>query len=179
MNPFKTIMKELCLSPFPVHRANDPSSLLLMEQEGFVDEAVVTALMAASPLGRRVADPDDLVLAADDLDFAGWRLSKAVIARTAEVPPQVIDAIVRRPSLPATGEPRRDSRHSSSHRWWLTGLAGVMIPAVLLSLPGHLGLHLETLLSPRATTPSLPVPLNRQPPPQLSPKLNEHSRLGR
>ena len=114
-------MKPLCLTPLPAHRADDKSSLLVMEREGFVDEAVVTALVTGSHLGRSVADPDDLALAADDLDFAGWRLSKSATVRSAEVPPQVIDAIVRRALPPVTGDSKRGSWQSPSRRWWLAG----------------------------------------------------------
>lgn len=114
-------MNPLRLTPFPAHRADDKSTSRVMEREGFVDEAVVTALVTGSHLGRSMADPDDLALAADDLDFAGWRLSPSVNMRSAEVPPQVIDAIVRRALPPVTGESRRGSRQPASRRWWLAG----------------------------------------------------------
>ncbi len=173
-------MKQPRLSPLPAHRADDQSTLLLMEREGFVDEAVVTALVTSSHLGRSVADPDDLALAADDLDFAGWRLSKSVTVRTAEVPPQVIDAIVRRALPPVIGDPHPGSRHSASHRWWLTAFAGVLLfPAVMLLLPGHLGMQLDPLLSPRNMTTSEPVPLKNDQPAKESPELTEVSRSGR
>jgi hypothetical protein len=180
VNPSKPMMKPLCLSPLPAHRADEKSTLLLMEREGFVDEAVVTALVTRGHLGRSVADPDDLALAADDLDFAGWRLSKSVTVRSAEVPPQVIDAIVRRALPPVIGEPRCGSRPSASHRWWLTGLAGLLIfPMVVLMLPSHLGIKFDALLSPRIMTTTEPVPLKNDEPLKGSSELTEVSRIGR
>ncbi len=125
-------MKPLCLSPFPTRRADDDSASHLIERDGFVDEAVVTALVRDNYHGRSVAYPDDLALAADDLDFAGWSLTKSVPARSAEVPPQVIDAIVRRASPQVSRELRRDSSHPKSRRQWLAGLAVLIIAALIL-----------------------------------------------
>ena len=121
-------MKPLCLNPFPTRRANDESAVNLIEREGFVDEAVVTALLRESHLGRSIAYPDDLALAADDLDFAGWSLPKPLPTRSAEVPPQVIDAIIRRATFPrATRELRRHSP-----RPWLIGIALLLIAALIV-----------------------------------------------
>ena len=149
-------MTPLRLSPFPTHRADDKSTLLLMEREGFVDEAVVAALVTSRHSGRSVANPDDLALAADDLDFAGWLQSKSVTARSAEVPPQVIDAIVRRTLPPPTEQPLHGSRRSPSRRWWLTGLALLLVfPAVLLFLQAHFGNQLFSRVIPT----SIPDPM--------------------
>ena len=126
-------MKPLCLNPFPTRRADDGSAMHLIEREGFVDEAVVTALVRESHLGRSIAYPDDLALAADDLDFAGWSLPKTLPTRSAEVPPRVIDAIVRRATFPqATRELRRHSR-----RPWLIGFALLLIAAVIVVFAAH------------------------------------------
>jgi hypothetical protein len=60
-----------------------------MEKEGLVDEAVVMALISDTHSGRSMACPEDLALAAEDLDFAGWQLpaTQAARPRAAEIPP--------------------------------------------------------------------------------------------
>ena len=134
------MIKPLCLSPFPTRRADDESPLPLMQREGFVDEAVVATLVRESQFGRSVAYPDDLALAVDDLDFAGWSFAKSVQPRSAEVPPQVIDAIVRRASPQVSSVLRSDTR-----RQWLMGLAILLIAAVILLLAAHPEALLKTL----------------------------------
>jgi hypothetical protein len=60
-----------------------------MEKEGLVDEAVVMALISDTHSERSMAYPEDLALAAEDLDFAGWHLpaTQAAGPRAAEIPP--------------------------------------------------------------------------------------------
>ena len=166
------MMKPLSLSPFPTRRADDASALHLIEREGFVDEAVVTALVRDSLLGRRIAYPDDLALAADDLDFAGWSLSKTVPPRSAEVPPQVIDAIVRRASPQVSSELRRDSRHPRNRRQWLVGLATLPIAALIVLLAARPETFSQAPLSSGKSTVSQPAPLNKTEPVRQSPKLS-------
>lgn len=119
-------MKSLPLSQLPSVRTNDESEALQMEREGFVDEAAVLAILNGPTHLRTSAHPEDLILAADDLDFAGWQLpTTAAGGRPAEFPPQVIDAIVRcRATPPNLDEPGIGSPHFGSHRWWLAGMAG-------------------------------------------------------
>ena len=92
------MMNSLRLSPLPSTRPSDESDSRSMEREGFVDEAVVMTLITETHPGRRVAYPEDLALAADDLDFAGWQLpvTHAARPRAAEIPPHVTNAVVRR-----------------------------------------------------------------------------------
>lgn len=156
------MMNPLRLSPLPSTRANDEPGSLLMESEGFVDEAVVTALMTGPDNSRRVAYPEDLVLAADDLDFAGWQLSPALpVRRAAEVPPHVIDAILRRAAPPALEESGIGVPHRGNHRWWLAGLAGVLstmlFSVLLLTLSSRPGTPFERDPSPGVLTAAKPT----------------------
>ena len=148
------MIKPLCLSPFPTRRADDESPLPLMQREGFVDEAVVATLVRESQLGRSVAYPDDLALAADDLDFAGWSLAKTVPTRSAEVPPQVIDAIVRRASPQVSSVLRSDTRRPRNRRSWRVGLAILLIAAVIVLSAAHLESFLQTGFSCEKIAPS-------------------------
>jgi hypothetical protein len=173
-------MSALGISPLPTLRANEESSQLLMEREGFVDEAVVAALRSA-PLNstRAVGYPEDLALAADDLDFAGWQLAKPAATRRPEVPPQVIAAIVRRAAPPAPLELGIGAPHQGNHRWWLAGLAGItstiLFAVLLFSLSARPGLQFKTILPSRVVTASPPLPAKQAETPKAAPELTEAS----
>lgn len=174
MNPLK-------LSPLPSTRPADESRSLAMEREGFVDEAVVLALITGPSHPRRVSYPEDLALAADDLDFAGWQQPSAAPSRprTAEVPPHVIDAIVRRAAPPVLQETGISPPHHGAHRWWLAGLAGVLatmlFSVLLLSLASRPEEPFEAISKSVKLTRATP-PLPRTIPPlQASPELTDAS----
>ncbi|MES2439329.1 MAG: hypothetical protein V4584_09690 [Verrucomicrobiota bacterium] len=173
-------MNPLRLSPLPSLRADDESGTLLMEREGFVDEAVVTALVRNTHHHHRSTPyPEDLALAADDLDFAGWRLSSSPPVRGPEFSPQVINAIVRRAAPPMIEEPGLGSPHLGSHRWWLAGLAGVistmLFSLLLLSLSVRPGSHFAPVLSPRALIQAKVAPAPETPAEKASPELTDVS----
>lgn len=176
-------MNPLGLSPLPSIRAEDESGSFLLERDGFVDEALVSAMVSAPhhPI-RSTAYPEDLALSADDMDFAGWRLSSAVTVRRAEVPPQVIAAIVRRATPPVIAEPGLGISHQGSHRWWLAGLAGVLstmlFSVLLLSLSARPGSRLDTLLAPQVLAPAKPLPVQKAPA-VSTPELTDISPAGR
>ena len=66
-------MKPLTVSPLPSVRPDDDPGSWLMERGGFVDEEVVTAIMA-KPLQIALAPvPRNQMLTSEDIDFAGWR----------------------------------------------------------------------------------------------------------
>ena len=105
--------------------------------------------------------PEDLILGVDDIDYAGWQLSPARSFRSCEVPPQVIDAIVRRATPPSVEEPGIGIPHLGSHRWWLAGLAGVLstmlFSILLISLSSRGGRDFETTLAPKVLAKTQPV----------------------
>jgi hypothetical protein len=133
-----------------------------MEREGFVNESVVTELLNR-PLAatRLMPQPQDLILGVDDVDYAGWQLSPARSHRTCEVPPQVINALVRRATPPSVEEPGIGIPHFGNHRWWLAGLAGVLstmlFSILLLSLSSRGGRDFETTLAPKVLAKSQPM----------------------
>lgn len=175
-------MKSLRLSQLPSVRMNDDSGALQMEREGFVDEAAVLALLSGPTHLRTSSYPEDLALAADDLDFAGWQLPTAApVMRPAEFPPQVIDAIVRRRATPPSlDEPGIGSPHFGSHRWWLAGMAGVF--STLLFTLLLVSLSSRAPLNPEPVHPSRPLPApqaattqNAVLTPKVSPELTDIS----
>lgn len=152
-------------------RSEDDSPSLQMEREGFVDEAVVAALVTGPQSSRTQPYPDDLILSVDDMDFAGWQLSAATPFRGAEVPPRVIDAIVRRAAPPCATEPGLGVPHLGSHRWWLAGLAGalstMLFSVLLISLSSRPGGHFETMLPPKTLTHPKPATVENADPVQF------------
>ncbi len=173
-------MKSLSLSLLPSVRNPEESDSLQMEREGFVDEAAVFALLSGPTHLRSVSYPEDLALAADDLDFAGWQVPTAPAARPAEFPPQVIDAIVRRAAPPSFNEPGIGSPHLGSHRWWLAGLAGalsaLLFSVLLVALSSRSGLRPEPGPVPDIVrVPSPTTPTEAPPEPKSSPELTDVS----
>lgn len=159
-------MNPVNLNPLPSRRTQEDSNALKMEREGFVDEAVVLALVNSPRHTRSNPYPADLALAADDLDFAGWQVTSAGPARRPEVPPQVISAIIRRASPPALEESKSSGHPDSSHHWWMAGLVGI-VSAVLLSV-------LCIALFSRAHHPEIKTPASSQSTSLMSP-VEDHS----
>jgi hypothetical protein len=133
-------MSRMKLTILPSPRQCEDDSLQVMERDGFVDEQAVLELLAGPIPSRSVADSRDLILSVDDMDFAGWRLSPTLPARSIE-PVSVVSKtkpIDRRPAPPVLDEPGLGAPHRGSHRWWLAGLAGalstMLFSLLLLSL---------------------------------------------
>lgn len=66
-------MKPLTVSPLPSVRPDDDPDSWLMERGGFVDEEVVTAIMAKPVQIALAPVPRNQMLTSEDIDFAGWR----------------------------------------------------------------------------------------------------------
>jgi hypothetical protein len=139
-------------------------------EDGFVDESVILALLSGPVVSRRRPDPGHLVLAADELDFAGWRLSPGLPRHTTEAAP------VRRPAPPVLEEPGLGEPHHGAHRWWLAGLAGVLstlvVSLLLISLASRNNQQAEnlTIIEP-VIEPALEAPAwdeKRLPAPEIS-----------
>jgi hypothetical protein len=144
------LMSSISLTPLPSSRIGEESDALKMERDGFVDEAVVLALVNSPRHFRSNAYPADLALAADDLDFAGWQIPSSTPVRAPEIPPQVISAIVRRASPPTLGVSEISAHHDSSRRWWMVGLIGVLSTLLFTVL-------LATLLTRIESEPQAPI----------------------
>ncbi len=164
-------MSPLRLSPLPTIRPGDDDGSRMYEREGFVDEAVVSALRRDQdgPF-RSISHPSDLVLAADDLDFAGWHSNAA--PQQAMIGGAVLFAgLPRRPDPPLLNEPGLGTPHSGNHRWWLAGLAGafstLLFSLVLVNLSTRPGSAIgvlfvpeppERVAAPMAEKPDMPKP---------------------
>lgn len=135
MHPFK-------FTPFPNLRSDAACEAAFPDRDGFVDDAVVQALVAGPMNSRQAADPRSLVLAADDMDFAGWSLSTTLPPRSIQAAQSHPEVVTRRPAPPEITEPGIGEPHRGSHRWWLAGLAGafsaVLFSVLLLSLSSRI-----------------------------------------
>lgn len=157
-------MNRLKLTVLPSNRADSDMDSSVMEREGFVDDAVVLALVAGPVQPRVLADQRDLILPADDMDFAGWSLSTALPLRSIQGPTPFSERLDRQPALPTLEEPGLGSPHQGNHRWWLAGLAGalstLLFSLLLLSLSnrGHLEIQGISIIPKPAAQPAPVVP---------------------
>jgi hypothetical protein len=172
------MMNPLRLSPLPTLRPEDESNSLLMEREGFVDEAVVTALMAESPYSRSIGYPEDLALAADDMDFAGRTLSAGPF-RGSPFPWEAPEVENRRAEPPLIDEPGLGAPHRGSHRWWLAGLAGMLstmlFSLLFITLSARPGFPADSVMAPKMLAVSKPSPAPKATPEKAVPALTEAS----
>jgi len=168
-------MTPLRLSPLPVLRAHDEAGSLMIETEGFVDEAAVAAMVFGPVAKSRQAPyPQDLALAADDLDFAGWKLTPPQNSHQF-VPTARNQGPARRPAPPEIDQPGLGQPYTGSHRWWLAGLAGVLSTMLfyllLLNLSSRPGTHFEVFFAPRPPTVEQPAPADKNAGPKVSAEL--------
>jgi hypothetical protein len=164
----------LHLSPLPSTRNHDTSDSLLMEREGFVDEAAVLAMVSQPLHSRRVPCPDDLVLTLDDMDFAGWQSTpQPPRHRTPEVPPQVINAIMGRPTPPLSRPVRPSEPASNNIQWWLACLAGsltaLLVAVIFIAFSPGPRRTLENFLA-NATASLAPAEAVSAPQPEETPE---------
>jgi hypothetical protein len=160
-------MNSLKLSLLPSPRYDDVSGMPMVERDGFVDDAVVLALMAGPAMSRCQANSRDLALAADDMDFAGWCLSPTLPSPVLPVPPE---AVTRRAAAPEIEEPGIGEPHCGNHRWWLAGLAGafstLLFTLLLLSLSSRSPSGSEEFtFFPTQPKPKVTAPTKVQTPP--------------
>jgi hypothetical protein len=171
-------MTPLSLSPLPSLRKEEPSDSLIMEREGFVDEAVVMALMSGQLSNRSIPSSEFLALSSDDMDFAGWQLSptlRTVSERDGD--------IMRRPSPPRLAafseEPGIGAPHCGAHRWWLAGLAGLLSTLVfsllLLNLSSRPGSNIEAVVTRGMLKSVKPAPALKADSEKIAPELTEVS----
>ena len=104
--------------------------------EGFVDEEAITRLVArppleASPQAFRIAAwPTDLVLSAEEQDYAGV-LAAPTIQRSPQIETAPVRLGLRRAAPPELAGSEPDQ---SGQRWWLAGVIGAIFTAVIALL---------------------------------------------
>lgn len=175
------MMNSLGLSPLPTLRTDDESTSFLMEKEGFVDEAVVAAMVAAPHhISRSQPIHADLALSSDDLDFAGWSFPAASPARQPVVAPRhEATSPARRPEPPVICEPGLGASHQGNHRWWIAGLAGILstmlFSVLLLSLSYRPGAAANAVTPPDAIVKAKAAAPVDPRTPEITPELTDIS----
>lgn len=133
-------MSPLTLTPIPSLRSSEQSHPRRIEEDGFVDESAVRAMMLiqSAPF-RRQSSSNDLALASDDLDFAGWHAPRQT--PVSGPPPPVLLAKSAAPQLaktkplafvpsPVTRISRRKSPSPKKSRSWIPTIAGILTLAL-------------------------------------------------
>lgn len=153
----ETFMNPLGLTPLPSTRQEETSDSFLMERDGFVDEAIVTELVAGRSIARYAPVPSDLALSADDMDFAGWCIAPALPLRAFDKT-DIVSLSGVNLNEPIVGlindtEPDGVSSHRVRHRGWLAGLVGILSTLLgcmlFLSLSEHPNVRLEGTAQPQ------------------------------
>lgn len=123
-------MTRLNLSPLPCTRLPEETCQTPADLQGFVDDAVVLALLTGTTDSGPHGNSGALALAASETDFAGWSLTSALPARS-------IGTTARRPAPPELAKPGMGEPQC----WWLAGLAGAistfLVSALLIPLSRH------------------------------------------
>lgn len=130
-------MQPLKLSPLPCAISSEEIPFVIRGECGFVDEAVVRALMAGPVFSPRVEyERPAAIVEGTALDFAGWSLPTTAVAAVNPESP-------RRPTPPVLTEPGLGEPHRGPHRWWLAGMAGATCSFLFAMLLLHLTTHVS------------------------------------
>ncbi|GAA5116937.1 hypothetical protein JIN84_18170 [Luteolibacter yonseiensis] len=132
-------MSTLRVNPLPTPSGDAGTPVLQKEWEGgFVDEAVIAAMLARPYVKRSAPQPEDMALSAEDLDFAGWSAPVAPVRETPAPPEPVAISVPRAAPLPAA-EPEEARPRQGNLLWWLAGTALALSAILFFSvLPSFL-----------------------------------------
>ncbi|MEY4243127.1 MAG: hypothetical protein RLZZ245_712 [Verrucomicrobiota bacterium] len=128
-------MDALPLTHIPSLRTGKASHLA--EQQGFVDEAEIARILAAPTHSRLTGQAQDLALAIDDSDFAGWQHAPQPLTPTlrpnqsslSRPPFQIATRRAAPPEIEANSTPPRT--HHPRHGVWIAALAGMLLSATI------------------------------------------------
>jgi hypothetical protein len=127
-------MQTLSLSPLPFDNSEESRSHRRLCGEGFVDEDLVSGLIARGLYERVFAEQEGMVLSSSEDDYAGWALPVPSPFRgMRDEPEPAAPAPWRRPSppVPAYSEDGVETAYVGGHRWWLFGVSGAMACGLL------------------------------------------------
>lgn len=134
-------MHALPLAPLPCESSDESLTFRRMDEDGFVDERVVSRVIARGAYERTHAEPAGMALSSNGDDYAGWPQQ---IASPFRMSAETTPASNRLPSPPALRkypEPGMDAPYEGGHRWWLFGMSGLLTCSILaltiLSLTDH------------------------------------------
>lgn len=137
-------MNTLPLSPLPFETSEESRSFRRIDIEGFVDEQVVSRVIARGAYNRTTAEPDGMVLSSSVDDYAGWAPPvESPFVKMAErpgiAPAPVGDSLPARPW--SSLELDVEKPYEGGHRWWLFGMAGAIACGIIAVSLMSLGQH--------------------------------------
>jgi hypothetical protein len=126
-------MDTLALRPLPTETKGENRIHLRLRDEGFVDESLISGVIARGVYERVFVEPEGMVLSSSEDDFAGWALpvpSPFRGMRETEAPASA-PARLPAPPVPAVSETGIAAPYAGGHRWWLFGAGGAMTCGLL------------------------------------------------
>jgi hypothetical protein len=127
-------MDTLSLAPLPSEAIKENRSFRSMGSEGFIDEQVVSRVIARGAYDRVCAQPEGMALSSCGDDYAGRAVPVASPFRKMEEPSTPAYAATRMPGSPRLRkepEPGVGTPYEGGHRWWLFGMSGAMSCAIM------------------------------------------------
>ncbi|MGJ8642696.1 MAG: hypothetical protein ACSHX9_04745 [Luteolibacter sp.] len=130
-------METLPLAPLPSDYHEQKRSREYCGSESFIDEAVVLGVIAKGPYDRVYVKPEDMVLASNEDDYAGWALPvDSPFRKMVDESGEKKDRSGRVPVPPAAQldssfEEGISEPYRGGHRWWMFGASGAMACGIL------------------------------------------------
>lgn len=145
-------MEILPLAPLPSEMSDAARRYRRVQNEGFVDEAVVLSVIAKGAYQRVYVKPEEMVFSSSEDDYAGWALPVASPFRSLKLAEETAAAaaparkLPAAPSLDGVGklrEPGLSEPYTGTHRWWLFGVSGALSCGLLSLALLNLALRLD------------------------------------
>lgn len=126
-------MDTLSLSPLPTEMRAESRIHHRLRNEGFVDEELVSGVIARGVYERVFVKSEGVVLSSSEDDFAGWALPVPSPFRGMRETQAPAPAPLRPPAppVPAHGDAGIETPYTGGHRWWLFGAGGAMACGLL------------------------------------------------
>jgi len=121
-------MDTLPLLPLPVENREKAGVHRRFRSEGFVDEALVSGVIARGAYERVFVKPEGMVLSSSEDDYAGWALPVPSPFRGMR---ETQAAAPVTPPAPAPSEAGIETPYAGGHRWWLFGACGAITCGIL------------------------------------------------
>lgn len=171
-------MNTLPLAPLPSETSEESNQFRRIDSAGFIDEQVVSRVIAGGAYERTSLPPSEMVLCASGDDYAGWMLPVKSPFREMINEDLIAAAAPRLPEAPRQhqeADPGIDTPYLGGHRWWLFGISGAMACGIMaltiFSLsPRHDMVGLATTPASAANQREVPAAAEKTPafPPALT-----------
>jgi hypothetical protein len=162
-------MDTLPLAPLPSETRDESRNFRQIDNQGFIDEQVVSGVIARGTYDRTYVKPEGMVLSSSGDDYAGWTLPVASPFREMTDVSHISPAAGRLPGSPSLRKSEElgiGAPYEGAHRWWLFGISGVMTCGIM-------ALTIFSLAQPQHMTGMPPAPIsaaNRQKTPVIAVK---------